>query len=118
MTVVVEIAGLELAGRHGALEAERQELQPFLYDVELELDEPASDELVQTADYREVVVLIRELSQSRQFHLLESLAATLADTMLERFPAARSVSVRVRKPHVELGLPVDYTAASVRRERR
>ena len=25
---------------------------------------------------------------------------------------------RVRKPHVELGLPVDYTAASVRRERR
>jgi hypothetical protein len=28
------------------------------------------------------------------------------------------VYVRVRKPHVELGLPVDYTAASVRRERR
>ena len=68
--------------------------------------------------YREVVALIRELSQSRQFHLLESLAVTVADTMLERFPAARSVYVRVRKPHAELGLPVDYTAASVRRERR
>jgi dihydroneopterin aldolase len=118
VTVVVEIAGLELAGPHGALEAERQEPQPFLYDVELELDEPASDELVQTADYREAVALIRDVSQSRQFHLLESLAATVADTMLERFPAARSVYVRVRKPHVELGLPVDYTAASVRRERR
>jgi hypothetical protein len=49
VTVVVEIAGLELAGRHGALDAEREELQPFLYDVELELDEPASDALVQTA---------------------------------------------------------------------
>jgi 7,8-dihydroneopterin aldolase/epimerase/oxygenase len=117
VTVVVEIAGLELAGRHGVLEAEREALQPFVYDVELELDEPASDELVQTADYREVVALIREVSQSRQFHLLESLAATLADTMLERF-SARSVYVRVRKPQVELGLPVDYTAASVRRERR
>jgi|SRR5262245_51745995 len=118
MTVVVEIASLELAGRHGALEAEREGLQPFLYDVELELKEPASDELVQTADYREVVALIRDISRSREFHLLESLAATLADTMLERFPSARSVYVRVRKPHVELGLPVDYTAASVRRERR
>jgi 7,8-dihydroneopterin aldolase/epimerase/oxygenase len=117
VTVVVEIAGLELAGLHGALEAERREPQPFLYDVELELDEPASDELVQTADYREVVALIRDVSLSRQFHLLESLAATLADTMLERFPA-RSVYVRVRKLHVQLGLPVDYTAASVRRERR
>ena len=66
MTVVVEIAGLELAGRHGALEAEREGLQPFLYDVELELDEPASDELVRTADYREVVALIRDVSRSRQ----------------------------------------------------
>jgi dihydroneopterin aldolase len=117
MSVVVEVTGLELAGRHGALDAEREGLQPFLYDVELELDEPATDELVQTADYREVVALIREVSHSRQFHLLESLAATIADTMLERFPA-RSVYVRVRKPHVQLGLPVDYTAASVRRERR
>jgi dihydroneopterin aldolase len=117
MTVVVEIAGLEVAGRHGALEAEREGLQAFLYDVELELDEPASDELVQTADYREVVSLIRDVSLSRQFHLLESLAATLADTLLERFPA-HSVYVRVRKPHVQLGLPVDYTAASVRRARR
>jgi len=117
VSVVVEIAGLELAGRHGALDAEREELQPFLYDVELELEEPATDQLVQTADYREVVALIREVSHSRQFHLLESLASTLADTILERFPA-RSVYVRVRKPHVLLGLPVDYTAASVRRERR
>ena len=117
MTVVVEIAGLELPGRHGALEREREREQPFLYDVELELEDPGSDELEQTVDYREVVALIREISEHRQFHLLESLAATLADAMLARFPAER-VSVRVRKPEVELGVPADYTAASVRRERR
>jgi dihydroneopterin aldolase len=117
VTVVVEIAGLELPGRHGALEREREREQPFVYDVELELEEPASDELEQTVDYREVVALIREISENRQFHLLESLAATVADAMLARFPAER-VSVRVRKPEVELGVPVDYTAASVRRERR
>jgi 7,8-dihydroneopterin aldolase/epimerase/oxygenase len=117
MTVVVEIAGLELPGRHGALEREREREQPFVYDVELELEDPASDELEQTVDYREVVALIREISDHRQFHLLESLAATLADAMLARFPAER-VSVRVRKPEVELGVPADYTAASVRRERR
>ena len=116
MTVVVEIAGLELPGRHGALEREREREQPFVYDVELELEEPGADELEQTVDYREVVALIREVSGS-SFHLLESLAATLADAMLARFPAER-VSVRVRKPEVELGAPVDYAAASVRRERR
>jgi dihydroneopterin aldolase len=42
-------------GRHGALAEEREREQPFLYDVELELDEPAIDDLVQTVDYREVV---------------------------------------------------------------
>ena len=117
MTVVVEVAGLQLEGRHGALEAEREALQPFVYDVALELDEPAADSLVHTVDYRAVVALIRELSGSREFELLESLAGTLADALLERFPVD-SATVRVRKPHVELGLPIDYTAASVRRERR
>jgi 7,8-dihydroneopterin aldolase/epimerase/oxygenase len=117
MTVVVEIAGLVLPGRHGALERERDSEQPFVYDVELELQEPASDELEQTVDYREVVAMIREISDHRRFHLLESLAATVADAMLARFPAER-VSVRVRKPEVELGAPADYAAASVRRERR
>ena len=117
MTLTIEVHGLEVFGRHGVLEEERETLQPFLYDVELELDEPASDSLAQTVDYREVVALIREVSESRRFHLLESLAATLADGMLARFPA-RSVRVRVRKPHVQLGLPVDYAAATVRRERR
>jgi dihydroneopterin aldolase len=117
MTVMVEIAGLVLPGRHGALEREREREQPFVYDVELELDEPGSDELEQTVDYREVVALIREISDHGRFQLLESLAATVADAMLARFPAER-VSVRVRKPEVELGAPVDYAAASVRRERR
>ena len=117
MTVFVEIAGLELPGRHGALERERETEQPFVYDVELELDEPAADQLEQTVDYREVVAVVREVSEGRRFHLLESLAATLADATLARFPA-ESVSVRVRKPRVRLGAPVEHTAASVRRERR
>jgi 7,8-dihydroneopterin aldolase/epimerase/oxygenase len=117
MSVVVELAGVELSGRHGALAEEREREQRFLYDVELELDEPAEDDLAQTVDYREFVALLREVSDQRQFHLLESLAATLADAMLARFPA-RSVHVRVRKPEVRLGVPAGYTAASVRRERR
>jgi dihydroneopterin aldolase len=117
LSVLVEITGLELPGRHGALERERETEQLFVYDLELELDEPAADELEQTVDYREVVALVREFSETRQFHLLETLAATLADAMLARFPA-ESVYVRVRKPQVVLGAPVEHTAASVRRVRR
>jgi FolB domain-containing protein len=118
MSVVVELHGLELRGRHGALDWERETEQPFLYDVELELPEPAADELDRTVDYREVVGLVRELSEAQSFRLLESLAAAVADALLERFGQVERVRVRVRKPEVEPGAPVEYAAASVRRERR
>jgi dihydroneopterin aldolase len=116
MTVVVELAGLEIPGRHGVEDRERESEQPFLYDVELELAEPAADDIAHTADYREVAALVREISEHRRFELIESLAAAVADALLERFPA-ETVRVRVRKPDVRLGAPVDYTGAAVERSR-
>jgi dihydroneopterin aldolase len=117
VTVLVELAGLEVPGRHGVEDWERETEQPFLYDVELELPEPPADEIGQTADYRDVVALVREVSQGRQFRLLESLAAAVADGLLERFPAER-IRVRIRKPQVRLGAPVEHAAATVQRRRR
>jgi 7,8-dihydroneopterin aldolase/epimerase/oxygenase len=117
MTVVVELAALVVLGRHGVEPEERERDQPFLYDLELELPEPENDRIEDTVDYREVVGLVREVSGSKHFHLLEALAGALAEALLERFPLERA-RVRVRKPQVELGAPVDYAAATVERSRR
>ena len=116
MSVLVELAGLEIHGRHGVEDGEREQEQPFVYDLELELAEPATDRIEETVDYREVVELVRGVSESRQFHLLESIAAAVADALLDRFPLERA-RVRVRKPQVQLGVPVEHTAASVERSR-
>jgi dihydroneopterin aldolase len=117
VTVVVELAALEIPGRHGVEPEERERDQPFLYDVELELPEPQSDRIEETVDYREVVALVREVSGSRQYQLLETLAGAIAESLLERFPVRRA-RVRVRKPQVELGVPVEYAAAIAERSRR
>ena len=114
MNVVVEVVGLELPGRHGVEDWERETEQPFVYDVELELPEPAEDELEQTVDYREIVELVRKISEHRQFQLLEKLAAAVADELMARFEPER-VRVRVRKPQVGLGAPVEHAAATVER---
>ena len=116
MTVVVELAGLEIPGRHGVEDSEREQEQPFVYDLELELEEPAHDRIEDTVDYREVVELVRAVSESWQFQLLESIAAAVAEALLERFPLERA-RVRVRKPQVQLGVPVEHTAASAERSR-
>jgi dihydroneopterin aldolase len=116
MTVLVELKGLEIPGRHGATPEEHERDQRFLYDLELELPEPRADRLEETVDYREVVGVVREVSATER-QLLETLAAAVAEALMERFPLERA-RVRVRKPEVRLEAPVEWTAATAERSRR
>lgn len=119
MTTTIELAGLELHGYHGVNPEERRDGQRFVFDVWLEVPDGtgASDRLEATIDYREAAALVREVSDGHSFQLLEALAATLADELLARFPAAGAARVRVRKPEVKLDPPVEYSAVTVERRR-
>ena len=111
--MIVELHGLEVFGRHGVLAEEKLDGQTFVYDVELELDEPASDRIDDAVDYRLVADCVREVSDSKSFDLIESLAAAVADALMARLPAAR-VRVRVRKPR-PAGIAAEWSAATVQR---
>lgn len=113
--MTVEVRGLELFGHHGVGEEERRRGQRFVFDLWLDVRDAAlGDRIEETVDYRAVVACVREVSGAREFHLLEALAGAVADAVTERFAVERA-RVRVRKPDVELELPVDYTAATVER---
>jgi 7,8-dihydroneopterin aldolase/epimerase/oxygenase len=116
--VVIEVRGLELRGFHGALEEERTTGQRFVFDVRLVAHDAGirSDQLVDTVDYTEVVARLRTINDGRRFHLIEALAAAIADDLLDNFPVS-AVRVRVRKPEVQLDAPVEHTAATVERRR-
>jgi dihydroneopterin aldolase len=117
MSVMVELYGLEVPGKHGLEEEERRRPQPFLYDVWLEVPDGAtSDRLEATVDYREVVRCVQEVSGGRQFRLLEAIADAVATALVERFDL-EAARVRVRKPAVRLKAPVDWTAATVERRK-
>ena len=108
----IEIAGIELHGFHGVLEEERRDGQRFLFDVVLEIPEPAEDWIEATVDYREVVAAVKHVSDAGPYRLLESLAAAVAEELKRGFSAER-VRVRVRKPDVSLD--VEYVAATAER---
>jgi dihydroneopterin aldolase len=118
VTVVVELAGVELHGHHGVNEDERKEGQRFLFDVWLEAaDEAArSDAIEDAVDYRDALAVVREVSDGRAYRLLETLATAVADALLDRL-AIDAVRVRVRKPDVRLDAPVEHAAVSVERRR-
>ena len=114
--ILIELHGLEVFGRHGVTEEERERGQTFLFDVQLEVSDAAlSDRLEDTIDYVEVADRIRTVSDERQFTLLEALAAAVADEIVARFQPER-VRVRVRKHDVKpAGVPVEWTGATVER---
>jgi dihydroneopterin aldolase len=117
--ILIQIEGLELKGFHGALAEEKKKGQRFLFDIELVAHDAGvrSDKLQDTVDYTEVVECVRTISEGRNFNLIEALAASVADSLLERFPISRA-RVRVRKPEVRLDATVDFTAAIADRTRR
>ncbi len=113
----IELSAVEVHGRHGVLESERQHGQRFLFDVELEVGEAGtSDRIEDAVDYREVVACVREVSDTQSYRLLEALATAVADELVARFPVAVA-QVQVRKPDVVLDPPVEYAAVSVVRSR-
>ena len=98
--ITVEIRDLRVFGRHGVHDEERVRGQDFLFDVELEVGERGTgDRLQEAVDYVEVARVVQEVSDERQYALLEALATAVADELERRFSPER-LRVRVRKPEV------------------
>ena len=105
MPDVIQIRDIRAFGRHGALPGEREHLQPFDLDVELEVDVAqarSSDKLEHTVVYAAVHARIVRLVSERSFLLLEKLGdAILADLM--RDERVLGASVTIAKPKLLAG---------------
>ncbi|HXZ83032.1 MAG TPA: dihydroneopterin aldolase [Acidimicrobiales bacterium] len=118
MNDVIEIRGLRVLGRHGALPEEQQRPQPF--EIELLIETPlgvaaASDELGRAVDYGTVVDVVRDLVGSAHFQLLETLAdAVAAAVLVDRRIESVTVTVRKLRPPI----PADVETVGVRVTRR
>ena len=113
----IVLHNIQLEGRHGWYEHEQQIPQPFEMDVELSLDlAPAgiADDLAKTVDYGAVFEVVRRNVETASFRLLEAMAETIAAEILAAFPVDEVV-LRVRKPAVDLGGPLDYAGVEIRR---
>jgi dihydroneopterin aldolase len=120
MTDRIVLSNIVVQARHGVLDREKAEPQRFEVDVELFLDlQPAGrdDDIARTVDYRGVYDTTRRVVESTSFNLIEALAEAIARELLGSQPLADEVIVRVRKPEVQLGGPLDFAAVELRRSR-
>ena len=119
MTDRIVLHNMVFQGRHGVLEHEQRESQPFQIDVELLLNlQPAAvdDDLSKSVDYGQVFDVCRQIVESTSFRLLEALAEAIAHELLVDFPITE-VGVRVRKPNAPIDGTLDWAGVEIWRQR-
>jgi dihydroneopterin aldolase len=119
MTDRIVLSGMKFFGRHGVLPSERSRGQRFLVDVEVETDlgeAGRADALSKTLDYRKIHAAAREIAEGPPMSLIEAVAEAIAGRVLA-LPRVQAVTVRVRKPEVVLGGPLEAATVEVRRTR-
>jgi dihydroneopterin aldolase len=116
----IVLSNMAFEARHGVLDWEKARPQRFEIDLELHLDlQPAGleDDIARTIDYRGAYATTRQVVESTTFNLIEALAEAMAHEIMGSQPLVREVVVRVRKPGVQLGGPLDHAAVEIRRVR-
>jgi dihydroneopterin aldolase len=115
----IVLRNMRFQGRHGVHPYEQHAEQPFEVDVELVLNlQPAGieDDLERSVDYASVYAICRQVVESTSFRLLEAIAEAIAHEILAAH-RVEEVGVRVRKPDVDLGGPLDWAGVEIWRRR-
>jgi dihydroneopterin aldolase len=112
------LEGMSFLGRHGVRPAERERLQEFKVDVEVDSDlsEPGkTDRIEDSVDYRRIRSIAKEVIEGESQNLIETLASRIAERVLE-LPRVAGVSVRVAK-RPESMQPIGAAAVRINRTR-
>ena len=115
---VLRLEGMRFFGHHGCLADERSAGVHLDVDVEVRTDTrdaARSDRVEDTIDYARLVETCRRVAEDDSYHLIETVAARLAERLLEE-PRAAWVRVRVAK-RPPLATAVDRFSVTVERAR-
>jgi dihydroneopterin aldolase len=97
----IHLTGIRAYGYTGFLPEEQVLGQWFEVDVKLWLNLSAAgqtDAIEDTVDYRQVISTVQNLVKTSKFALVEKLAATIADAILQQSDRLTQVQVILSKP--------------------
>jgi len=115
----IELTGIEVWARHGALPEEKVESQPFVVDVSVFLDvgpAAASDDLAETVDYGKLARDVHDLVAGESHNLIETVAGRVADLAMDDHRVER-VIVTVHKPQAPITVEFGDVSVTVDRTR-
>ncbi|KAL0543822.1 hypothetical protein IC582_018927 [Cucumis melo] len=114
------LRGLKFHGYHGVHLQEKETGQTFLVDVDAWLDLRAagkSDDLSDTVSYTAIYRIAKEVMTGPSHDLLESTAEEISSKIMIHYDRVTAVRVKVAKPDVVVGGPIDYLGVEIFRSR-
>ena len=111
----LKLSGIRIFPRIGVTPEERAAPQECQADIVISGDwssAAATDDLADSIDYCLVIQKVREVAASREYVLLETLAHSIAQSVLADFPV-ESVKVRVRKRPAVFRALLDFVEIEV-----
>lgn len=116
----IGIEGLEVFANHGVFPEENKLGQKFVVSVTLYTDTRRAgetDDLAASIHYGEAAHVVDEFMRTHTFKLIETAAEGIAATLLDRYPAAYGVRVKLEKPWAPVGLPLTSVSVEIERTR-
>ena len=109
---------LSFYGYHGVMQEEKVLGQKFILDIQIYTDlrkAGKTDEVNDTINYSKVYDEVKYIVEKKTFDLIEALAESIADTILNEFIKAKEVVIKVKKPEAPVKGIYDYFAVEIRR---
>lgn len=114
------IEGLEVFANHGVFPEENVLGQKFVVSATFYTDTRRAgvdDDLSASIHYGEAAHAIDEFMRAHTFKLIEAAAEGVAEMLLDRYPRAYGVRVKLEKPWAPVGLPLKSVSVEIERTR-
>ena len=114
------LKGMSFYGYTGVFDFEKENGQRFIVDLTLcftENQAVRTDALSDTVHYGEVFEVVRDITATGRFDLIEHLAGTIVSAVLEKFPLICAAEVVVSKPDAPVDGIFESMSVHVFRER-
>ena len=95
----IEINGLEVKGRIGVPETERENPQGLLVSLRFQIETTFAaldDQLKKAVNYADVAAEVVKVVETSEAHLIEKLVSDIGDALMARFPIQR-LEIELRK---------------------